>query len=171
MFVLLLRWCSLSVVVAWAALMRCIVQKAVAADSRPTTKGTKHDAKYWHDLRAREHGRDNRTPAKPLERDARVYRYTNKEDAAKLRRDGVPPRTHMTSRGGPGRPPPAGAAQRREGLQTKPEARVTITVPAGTPVKKNRVMGGEPGRGEMTATKQLPPSAVEKPVPLRPSAR
>ena len=146
-------------------------QAPAAGESRLTDKKAKPEATHWRDVRTRDHRRDNRTPAKPLERDARVYRYTSKEDAATLRRDGVPPRTHLTSRGGSGRPPSAGRAQRQYGLEKKPDTRVTIDVPAGTSVRKNRVMGGEPGRGEMTTTERLSPSSVGKTVPLRPADR
>jgi hypothetical protein len=156
------------VVALGTALVYCLAPVSSAADSKVPPNVANRNAKDWRELRTREQARDNRTPAKPLERDTRVYRYTSKREAATLQRDGIPPRTHMTSRGGAGHPPSANAAQRREGLQTRPEARVTINVPAGTLVKKNRVMGGEPGRGEMTATKRLPPSNVEKSVPLRP---
>jgi hypothetical protein len=148
-----------------------LVGGTVEAGSKSPTDGTKHDTKYWQDLGRREHARDNKTPTKPLERDTRVYRYTTKEEVARLRRDGVPSRTHMTSHGGAGRPLSADKAQKREGLRKTPDTRVTIDVPGGTPVRKNRVMGGERGRGEMTTTKRLPPSSVEKSVPLRPDAR
>lgn len=118
-------------------------------------------------LLKRDAARDAATAAKPLSKPKRVWRYTTQKDAAAARKQGLAADRHMTSGVAPGRPPDAGTAQRRYGLPAKPETRLTIEIPAGHPVRRNKVLGGAPGYGEITSPKVLPPGAIKDATPLR----
>ncbi len=111
--------------------------------------------------------RDRLIRARPLPRPKTVFRYTSKARAQGERRRGLPPGTHMTGRGGPGRPLSAWQAQRRYGLPRRPQVRETIRLPQGQPVRSAKALGGRPGVGELTSPKPLPPTAIRKVVPLR----
>lgn len=110
--------------------------------------------------------RDQRTKARALTRDRTVFRYTSKKEAQKEMRRGIAPGRHMTAKGGRGRPLSAPHAKRRYGLPKKPEVRETIHLWKGHPLRHNRALGGEPGVGELTSPKRVPPSAIEKLVPV-----
>jgi hypothetical protein len=112
--------------------------------------------------------RDRRTPVRPLPKDRTVYRFTSRSRASQELRNGIPPGSHMTSRGGPGRPPSAGEAQHRYGLPRLPDVRERIHLPAGQPVRPNRVVGGAPGVGELTSPQRIAPMGIERVVPLLP---
>jgi len=117
--------------------------------------------KNLKERRAREHSRDNKTMAKPLEKDRTVRRYTSMKEARAIQKNGVPPRTHMTARVPKGRPISAKTAKERYGLEKIPEARVTIRVPKGHPVKLNKAMYNKKGGwGELTSPKHNPPNNV-----------
>ncbi len=111
--------------------------------------------------------RDAKTPAKPLKRNTVVTRYTNRELAAKERREGIPPGKHMTAPAGPGRPLGPKEAQRRYGLAKAPDAREMIELPKGQSVRRNKVIGGKPGEGEITSPGRVPPGAIKRVTPLR----
>lgn len=113
--------------------------------------------------------RDARSQVLRLVRPRSVFRYTSARTAALEFRGGVAARRHFTSRISAGRPLSSLRAQRRFGLPRSPQARLTIRLPKGTPVRLNKALGGEPGWGEITSTRRLPPGAVRKVVPLRPS--
>lgn len=115
----------------------------------------------------RDVARDRTTRVTPAHGTQRVFRYTTKARARVERRTGIAPGSHMTARGTAGRPLSARHAQRRYGLPEKPEVRETISLPKGHPVRRNRALGGQPGVGEVTSTKRVPPKAIEKVVPLR----
>ena len=66
----------------------------------------------------------------------------------------------MTSNVPRGRGLSAESARARYGLREPPQRVLTIELPAGTPVRSNRVLGGTPGYGEITATSPVPASAV-----------
>lgn len=112
--------------------------------------------------------RDRTLPVHRLEKPRTVFRYTTRQQARRELREGLRPRTHMTARGGPGRPPSPEAAQRRYGLPRKPEVRETIRLPEGTPVRSGKALGGRPGYGELTNARPLPPEAIRRVVPLKP---
>ncbi len=110
--------------------------------------------------------RDQATRVRPLPKDRTVFRYTSKERAGQELLKGIPPGSHMTSRGGPGRPLSAEKAQRRYGLPQKPEARETIRLPKGQPMRFNRALGGAAGVGEGSSPKRVPAEALKKVTPL-----
>ena len=118
-------------------------------------------------LMRRDTARDARTKIKPLSQPKRVWRYTNRNDAKKASRQGLPAGKHMTSGTTPGRPPKPETAQRRYGLPRKPDMRMTIELPKSHPVRRNKVLGGRPGTGEITSPKAIPPKAIEKVIPLK----
>jgi hypothetical protein len=96
-----------------------------------------------------------------------VFRYTTATEARSVHRSGLGPMTHMTSKGGAGRPMNGTTARRTLGLQRRPSARVTLQLPKNQPVKIGKVQGGGPGRGEMVSTRRVPPSALRRVVPIR----
>lgn len=112
--------------------------------------------------------RDRATRVRPLPKDRTVFRYTSKEGAQQEIQRGIPPGSHMTGRGGSGRPLSSTEARRRYGLPQKPEVRETVRLPKGQPTRSNRAIGGAPGVGESTSSKRVPPEAIKNVVPLRP---
>ncbi len=119
----------------------------------------------------REAARDATTAAKPLTESRTVWRYTTRKKAAQESRHGLAPGRHTTARVTPGRPPSPETAQRVYGLPRKPNVRETWRLPSGTSVKSNKVIGGAPGKGELTPTKRLPPENLMKTTPLRSSSQ
>lgn len=73
---------------------------------------------------------------------------------------------HMTSRAYPGRPLKGASAQARYGLPQQPQVRMTVALPKGTMVRRNRALGGAPGVGEITPARRVDRRAVKKVVPL-----
>lgn len=118
-------------------------------------------------LLRKEAARDASTVARPLRSSRTVFRFTSAKRAGQEQQRGLAAGTHMTSRGGPGRPLSASTAQRRYGLPTTPQVRETIVLPRGTPIRFNRAWLGRRGVGEATSPKALPPSAVRRVVRLR----
>lgn len=114
--------------------------------------------------------RDAATAAKPLARPRTVWRYTSKAQAERELQRGVPAGRHLTAGTTTGRLPSPERAQGRYGLPARPEVRETVQLPAGQPVRSTRALGGEPGVGEITSTRRLPPGAIQKVQPL-PGAR
>jgi hypothetical protein len=103
-----------------------------------------------------------------LPRSRQVFKYTTKADTDRFLKQGIPARSHFTSGIKPGRPLKASHATKRFGLAYKPEKRVPVTLPKGTAVKFNKVVGGSPGGfGEIRVEEATPPSAIGKPVRLR----
>jgi hypothetical protein len=117
----------------------------------------------------RDRVRDLRTPALPLTRPRTVFRYTTRGQATQELKKGIQPNRHMTATGAPGRPLGPGAAKSRYGLPQKPTIRESVHLPKGFPVRHNRALQGKPGVGELTSPKRVPPGAVRKVVPLKPS--
>ncbi|MBI2525335.1 MAG: hypothetical protein HYV93_05070 [Candidatus Rokubacteria bacterium] len=116
----------------------------------------------------RDLARDRATLARPLARERTVHRYTTADRARVEVRTGIARGSHMTSHAVRGRPPAASQAQARYGLRNAPEVRETVRLPGGHPARVNRTVGGAPGVGEITSPKRVPPSAIERVVPLRP---
>lgn len=119
------------------------------------TRAAKINQAYSRDLT-----RDAATPAKPISSPRRVQRYVSEQQAKVEREHGVPAGSHMTSNVPRGRGLSAESARARYGLREPPQRVLTIELPAGTPVRSNRVLGGTPGYGEITATSPVPASAV-----------
>lgn len=136
------------------------------AATRKTTTGT-IQKRNWKKIYTKDRARDNRTAAKPLKRDRNVYRYTSMKDARSAKKNGIPAHAHMTPNTSKGRPISSKTAQKRYGIQHPPEALVTIKIPKGHPVKFNKAIGGERGRGEITSPKDLPPSQVTDVKPMK----
>ncbi len=120
-------------------------------------------------LRERDQLQHRRTPPRPLPDDRTVFRFTTKERALGEARRGLPPETHMTARGGPGRPMTPDHARQRWGLPKTPEVRETIRLPKRTPVQPHKALGGERGAGTLTSPKRLPPSVIKDVTPLHQS--
>jgi hypothetical protein len=110
--------------------------------------------------------RDKATIARKLPSKRTVFRYTTRAQAEKEMRRGIKPGSHLTSRAYPGRPLKATNAQARYGLPQKPDVRMTVTLPKGTKVRRNRALGGAPGVGEITSVQRTKPRAIKKVVPL-----
>lgn len=96
----------------------------------------------------RDFERDSASTAKRLSRGLTTFRYTTKAEAKRELRAGINSGTHFTSRARPGRPLSARRAQARYGLPRTPEVRMTVGLPKGSSVKRNRVIGGVRGVGE-----------------------
>lgn len=102
--------------------------------------------------------RDNASRTIRLQTKRPVYKYTTRSQAREFERKGFPPRTHFTASQGPGRPLNGSTAQKRYGLPYTPSRRLGVTLPKGTSVKSNRVIGGAPGYGELRIQKRLAPA-------------
>lgn len=120
---------------------------------------------------ARDRLRDAATPTRPLGKPRRVQRYTSASGAERAQKSGLPADTHMTSSVARGRGLSAEAAQQRFGLRTPPERVLTIELPAGTPIRTNKVLAGAPGQGEITSPQRIPASAIKSSREVRPRAR
>src|ERR1035437_663087 len=107
---------------------------------------------------ARDLARDNASRTTRLQTERRVFKYATKPQAREFERRGFPPLTHFTASEGRGRPISGRVAQKRYGLAYTPDRRLSVTLPEGTAVKSNKVVGGAPGYGELRIEKRLPPS-------------
>jgi hypothetical protein len=113
--------------------------------------------------------RDAATKAVPLAKPKTVHRYTSVERARRESRHGLEPGVHMTANARRGPPLTAENAKQRYGLPATPSARETIRLPANTPVRPNKVLGGSPGYGEITSPARIPPAAVLRVDRVRPA--
>lgn len=113
--------------------------------------------------------RDVATKAVSLAKPRTVHRYTSVEQARRESQRGLEPGTHMTANARSGRPLTAESARQRYGLPATPSARETIRLPANTPVRPNKVLGGSPGYGEITSPERIPPAAVLRVDRVRPA--
>jgi hypothetical protein len=120
----------------------------------------------WSQIYKHDAARHAATPAKPSAAPRTVHRYTTSKQGTRETKQGLKPDTHMTPAATPGRPLTAGHAQQRYGIETKPEVRMTIELPKGFPVRHNKALAGEPGRGELTSPQALPPDAIKRVVRL-----
>ena len=111
--------------------------------------------------------RDARTPVSLLRRPRLVFRYSDDAGVRRAITRGLPARTHFTARGGPGRPLGGQAARERLGLARTPSWRISTLLPRGTPVRFNKVLGGNrAGVGEISLARRLPASSIRRAVPL-----
>jgi len=115
----------------------------------------------------RDLARHRRAVIRPARRARRVFRYTGRHQAQSEVRRGIGRGRHMTSRAHRGRPLGARRAMRRYGLPKKPQVRETVRIPKGHPIRVGKALGGARGVGELTSPKRIPPSAIERVVPLR----
>ena len=112
--------------------------------------------------------RDSQAPIRMLTKPRSVFRYTSNEQAQLYRQRGVPSGAHFTVNAGPGRPLSAAHAKERYGLPRAPTARVEAVLPRGTTVKSGKVVGGQPGYGELKTYRQpLSPSVVKSVRPVQ----
>jgi len=112
--------------------------------------------------------RDGQAPIRMLTKPRSVFRYTSNEQAQLYRQRGVPSGAHFTVNAGPGRPLSAAHAKERYGLPRAPTARVEAVLPRGTTVKSGKVVGGQPGYGELKTYRQpLSPSVVKSVRPVQ----
>ena len=117
---------------------------------------------------ARDLARDSTSRATRLGAERRVYKYATEPKALLFEQKGFPPGTHFTASAGPGRPPSAKTAQQHFGLSYRPNRRLGVTLPEGTQVKSNKVVGGSPGYGEIRSEKRLPPGVIGSDLALKP---
>lgn len=110
--------------------------------------------------------RDRATPTRSLRADRTVFRYTTRAQAEREIRSGIGRGRHFTSRANPGRPLAPASAQARYGLPRQPEVRMTVRLPRGTNVRRNRALGGAPGIGEVTTMRRTSPQNIRRLVPL-----
>ncbi|KAB2890146.1 MAG: hypothetical protein F9K32_09890 [Desulfobulbaceae bacterium] len=107
--------------------------------------------------------RNKQLPVTRMGSDRKVYRYYPSVGKARSDlRKGIPAGRHLTA-SGPGRigrPIEGATAQERYGLAYRPKARVTVTVPNDSLVKKGKVIGGQPGYGQIVPQRRTPPSQV-----------
>lgn len=123
---------------------------------RPTTMILKVDR--W---------RDSQIPIMRLTRPRSVYRFTTRVQANAYSRSGVPSGVHFTVKAGPGRPLAGSRAKERYGIPRIPTVRVEVILPKGSAVKTGKVIGGQPGFGELkTYRRPLPPAAIKTVLPL-----
>lgn len=154
-------------------LLLCCSNVGPAADSGNKSKSnsSRKSVSSYDKMRDVEKARDKKIPAKPLDRERVVNRYTSKKFAKEEMRKGIPPNTHMTSRATRGRPLSPSEAKRRFGLKSEPQVRETIVLPKRQPVRTEKVMGGKRGVGGLTSTKPVPPSAIKKVIPITESKK
>jgi uncharacterized protein YceK len=118
--------------------------------------------------------------SRDLERDAtskltrlqvprQVFKYTTKSDAERMLAKGFPAGSHFTSGIKAGRPLRASRAAERFGLGYQPRKRLSVTLPIGSSVRFNKVVGGAPGGfGEIRVERPLRPSVIKKSARLVP---
>jgi len=104
---------------------------------------------------------------RPLPATRNVYRYTTASRARREIHAGIAPGRHMAATAPAGRLPSPKTAANRYGLPTTPTVRETIRLPKGFPTRHNKVPGGEPGVGEITSSRRIPPEAIKKVTQLR----
>lgn len=131
----------------------------------------KQAAKRTLQVRRKDLWNHRHTPVRPLPAPRTVFRYTTPKRAGAEIRAGIAPGHHMTATAPAGRPLSPQSAKRRFGLPTAPTIRETVVLPKGFPVRHNKALGGSPGFGEITSSKAVPPSAILKVIPLRPSSQ
>lgn len=114
----------------------------------------------------RDVARDAATRAIPSATEKKVWRYTSKARAKQEASRGIAAGKHMTSGVYSGRSPSPQTAQKRYGLPKPPEVRETVVIKKGTPVRRNKAIGGNPGMGEVTSQRKLPANSVKGVTPL-----
>lgn len=119
-------------------------------------------------LLARDLDRDAASRLTRLSEARQVFKYTTKSDAKRMMARGIPSGSHFTSGVQSGRPLSSSHAAERFGLDYKPSKRLSVTIPKGTGVKFNKVVGGSGGIGEIKVVEPLHPSDITKSTSLTP---
>lgn len=138
---------------------RAAAQKAARQERQGLISRTERSRSDW----AFDKKRDKVLPITHLTSDRKVYKYYVKANQARREmRQGIPAGRHMTATGPgqTGRPIEGKTAWKRYGLQAKPEARSSISLPKGTPVRQGKVVGGQRGYGEITPQRRIPSKNV-----------
>ncbi len=146
----------------WAGSGRAVVRAVSKAVSKSTAEKTAKAplSKDFKAIFARDRKMHSVTPAKPAPRDRIVERYTTMKQAQHERKYGLAKDSHMTSRVHHGRPYSAETARNRLGIAGRVDAKETIRIPKGQPLRNNKALGGAPGVGETSSPKPLPKEAV-----------
>ena len=118
----------------------------------------------------RDLARDNASRATRLKMERRVYRYTTEWQAREVQRKGFPPQTHFTTSESAGRPLSGSTAKKCYGLPYTPN-RLGVTLPEGTTVRSNKVVGGAPGYGELRSDHGLSPDTIRSESVLLPGRK
>lgn len=95
-----------------------------------------------------------------------VQRYVSSSRLAQAVRNSLRSGRHFTSRAAAGRPLSPSRAAVRYGLPRDPSHRLTVRLPAGTPVRFAKTNGGARGIGEITTARPLPKDVVSRVVKL-----
>jgi hypothetical protein len=143
------------------------LQSAAQRSQQPASRAAAQSREAIRAAYVADRVRDNAKPAIALQKPLTVHRYTSSAAAEAARTEGLAPHTHFTGQARPGPALSPERAQHRYGLLDPPQARITVVLPAGQPVRRNSVLAGEPGAREVTSTKRVPASAVLEVVPLR----
>ena len=152
--------------------MLCVLLVTLSAGcGRVSERVGRSAAKRAASVLGRDLARDTASRTVRLGREIRVFKYMTEGDKAVAQRFGFQPRTHFTPSAKPGRPLSGVAAQKRYGLPSRPDERLTVAIPKGTPVKPNKVIGGAPGYGELRIERPLPPESIVAGAKLKPGGR
>ena len=120
-------------------------------------------------LLARDFDRDAASRLARLPKARQVFKYTTNADAERMMAKGIPVGSHFTSGIKVGRPLSSSHAAERFGLNYKPRKRLSVTIPKGTGVRMNKVVGGSRGGfGEIRVEQSLRPSNITKEAALGP---
>jgi len=143
-------------------------QRAATAASRGLQRGVKRAVtRQIQYILSRDRARDAALRVRMLKVPRTVFRYVPKATARAELRNGLQPGAHTTSRAAAGRPLKPSTAQQRLGLPSRPGARETIRLPSGLLVRLGKVIGGQPGYGELRVDARLPNNAIRRVLPLR----
>jgi hypothetical protein len=113
--------------------------------------------------------RDAASKIARLRTERQVFKYATKSDAKRMIAKGFPEGSHFTSGIKPGRPLRASRAAARFGLAYEPRQRLSVTLPRGTSVRFNKVVGGAAaGVGEIRVEQPLHRSVIKKSLRLPP---
>lgn len=111
--------------------------------------------------------RDTASKLAKLQASRQVFKYATESDANRMLAKGFPAGSHFTSGIRAGRPLRASQAAKRFGLGYQPRKRLSVTLPKGSRVRLNKVVGGAPGGfGEIRVERPLRPSVIKKSVHL-----
>lgn len=140
------------------------LEKALA---KRLVKPAKPTQKNWQAV-AEKDAKNHLKPAQPLPKARIVERYTSQRQAQQEMRFGLSPHTHMTTGVHRGHPYSKSRIKQRYGIENAKsiEVKETIRIPAGQPVIKNKVPGGERGVGEIASSKSLPKQSIIKTTPV-----
>ena len=131
-----------------------------AAGKEMAVQVEKKSAEEISALAKRDMERDRKLKPVALDSDIHVFRYTSEAQAKSDAKNGVKAGRHFTSKAAPGRPLASANASRRyspTSSKRMPAVRQTWRLEKGTMVKRGKVLGGEPGYGEIVPLTEVPP--------------